>query len=127
MLILLVDDNLDNRNVAERQLVHLGYQVHPVESGKIALDVLAESGDQYDLILMDCQMPVMDGYETTRKIREMEGDVEQRIPIVALTASARGDVYKKYEAAGMDDLIFKPMTLEQLSTVIERWRKPGTS
>ena len=124
MLIFLVDDNKDNRTVAERQLVYLGYKVHSAENGMEALSILAESSDQYDLILMDCQMPVMDGYETTRRIREMERDTDRHIPILALTASSRGDVYKKYEAAGMDDLIFKPMTLESLGQAVEHWIKP---
>ena len=124
MRILLVDDNKDNRIVAERQLIHLGYEVHGVKSGEEAINALAEPNSQYDLVLLDCQMPIMDGYVTSKKIREMESGSGQHIPIVALTASSRSEVYKKYEEAGMDDLIFKPMTLETLHGVIQRWIKP---
>ncbi|HEY2684246.1 MAG TPA: response regulator [Steroidobacteraceae bacterium] len=116
--ILVAEDNLVNQKVACRILEKLGYRVDVAGDGAAALS--AWQSGRYDLILMDCQMPVMDGYETTRKIRECEG-TGAHIPIVALTAHAIKGADNECFAAGMDDYLSKPIDREQLRTTLERW------
>jgi CheY-like chemotaxis protein len=116
--ILVAEDNLVNQKVACRILEKLGYRVDVAGDGAAAL--LAWQSGRYDLILMDCQMPVMDGYETTRKIREGDG-TGAHIPIVALTAHAIKGADNECFAAGMDDYLSKPIDREQLRSTLERW------
>jgi CheY-like chemotaxis protein/HPt (histidine-containing phosphotransfer) domain-containing protein len=116
--ILLAEDNAVNEKVACRTLERLGYRVEPVRDGRAA--VAAWETGRYDLILMDCQMPLLDGYEATREIRRRE-QPERRIPIVALTAHAmKGDDLTCREA-GMDDYLTKPIDLERLEACIQRF------
>jgi signal transduction histidine kinase/CheY-like chemotaxis protein len=115
--ILLAEDNVVNEKVACRTLEKLGYRVDAVRNGREA--VTAWETGRYDLILMDCQMPVLDGYEATREIRGRETD-GQHIPIVALTAHAMKDDDLKCKAAGMDDYITKPIDRERLDSCLER-------
>jgi two-component system, sensor histidine kinase and response regulator len=115
--ILLAEDNAVNEKVACRTLEKLGYRVDAVRNGRDA--VTAWETGRYDLILMDCQMPVLDGYEATREIRSREGG-GHHIPIVALTAHAMKDDDLKCKAAGMDDYITKPIDRERLDSCLER-------
>jgi CheY-like chemotaxis protein/HPt (histidine-containing phosphotransfer) domain-containing protein len=122
--ILLVDDNLIGREVASATLSMLGCEFDVVCDGQEAVDAVARS--PYDVILMDCQMPNMDGFEATRLIRRREarGSVEgaaPRIPIVALTANAvKGDRDRCLEA-GMDDYLAKPFQADELAATIRRF------
>ena len=116
--VLVAEDNPVNQKVTARMLDHLGFDADVAETGEEA--VAAARVKRYDLILMDGQMPGMDGFAATALIRGFEGPV-RRTPIVALTASAmRGD-RERYLAAGMDDYLAKPISPEQLATVLERW------
>ncbi len=107
-----------NQKVACRILEKLGYRVDVAADGQAAFD--AWQSGRYQLILMDCQMPIMDGYETTRKIREHESG-GKRIPIIALTAHAMKGADNECRAAGMDDYLSKPIDREQLQLSLNRW------
>ena len=115
--ILLAEDNLVNQMVAKKMLEKLGYQSEAVLNGKEA--VKAVQSDTYDLILMDCQMPEMDGYEATQKIRKLKSHVKD-IPIIAMTAHAMVGDREKCLKAGMDDYVAKPVNPEKLATAIEK-------
>jgi signal transduction histidine kinase len=115
--ILLAEDNDVNRLVASRMLERLGCQVETVGDGRQAVDAWRRGG--YDLILMDCQMPELDGYEAAREIRSSEAN-GQRIPIVALTAHAMKDDDAKCRAAGMDAHLTKPVARQALQECLQR-------
>ncbi len=115
--ILLAEDNAVNQKVACRVLERLGYRVDAVNDGRAA--VRAWQQRPYDLILMDCQMPELDGYEATREIRRLE-EGGRHVPIIALTAHAMIGAEAECRAAGMDDYITKPFDRESLETCIER-------
>ena len=115
--ILLVEDNLVNRKLAQRLLEKGGYHVKLANNGKEAIEIYTGSPDDFDLIFTDIQMPEMDGLEVTRRIRE-KGFKD--IPIIAMTALAmKGDKEKCIEA-GMDDYITKPIRRELVFEVIQR-------
>ena len=115
--ILVVDDTPVNQKVVRNQLKLIGYvNVHCVDHGQMALDRLAQ--ESFDVILMDCQMPVLDGYDTTRCIRQEYGD---RPPIIAMTAHALDGEREKCLAAGMDDYITKPVKRERLAQILASW------
>ena len=120
--ILLVEDNAINQEVALEMLKNLGYQIELAGNGIEALEVLNKASRPFDLILMDCQMPVMDGYEASRKIRASQNsNFNPDIPIVALTANAmKGDAEKCY-AAGMDGYLTKPIIADELQLGIANW------
>jgi len=116
--ILLAEDNVVNQKVACRFLEKLGYRVDVAEDGAAA--VKAWSTGRYDLILMDCQMPEMDGLEATRRIRAQEKE-GARIPIVALTAHAMKGADQSCYAAGMDDYLSKPIDQHELDAKLDHW------
>jgi signal transduction histidine kinase/CheY-like chemotaxis protein len=117
--ILIVEDNFVNQKVAQRHLHKLGHRTEAAENGAEALDMLALQ--RYDLIFMDCHMPVLDGYEATRRIRAGRvPNLDPTVPIIALTAYATGTDRQKCFAAGMDDFVAKPIRLEDLGAAIDR-------
>jgi PAS domain S-box-containing protein len=123
--ILLAEDNVVNQKVACRILEKLGYRVDVAADGQAAFE--AWQSGRYHVILMDCQMPVMDGFEATRKIREHEVG-GKHIPIIALTAHAMKGADNECRAAGMDDYLSKPIDREQLQNALNRWlNEPGES
>jgi len=116
--LLVAEDNKVNQKVTTAMLTRLGYRADVVENGEEVIGALGFK--RYAAVLMDCMMPVVDGYEATRRIREAEGD-EHRIPIIAMTANAmRGD-REKAIAAGMDDYVTKPVAREELGRCLEHW------
>ncbi len=116
--ILLAEDNLINQKVMQKMLEKIHYSVNIVENGKEALNALQQQ--PYDIIFMDCQMPEMDGFETTKEIRKIEGK-KNHTTIIAITANAlRGDREKCIEA-GMDDYIAKPIKPVELESMIKKW------
>jgi signal transduction histidine kinase/DNA-binding response OmpR family regulator len=117
--VLLADDNVVNQRIATRMLERIGCRVDVVGDGLEALDRIIHQ--RYDLVLMDCHMPRVDGFEATMRIRAREaGD---RTPIVALSASAMPEDRERCRAAGMDDHVAKPISLGDLRRVVERWRR----
>ncbi|TNF92219.1 MAG: response regulator [Gammaproteobacteria bacterium] len=124
--VLLVEDNPDNQKLAKTILKKLDCLVDVANNGREALQVTQDN--EYDLILMDCQMPVMDGFETTRHIREfeMERHDKQHVPIIALTAHVVGDYYQTCIDAGMDGYLAKPYRKHDLIKVLRQWvQKPN--
>lgn len=120
--ILLVEDNYINQQVASEMLRNMGFMVDVAENGEEALRTLNQAIEPYDVILMDCQMPVMDGYETSRSIRtSSSSNFESDIPIIALTAHAmKGDAEKCFEA-GMNSYLTKPIVNEALKEELGKW------
>ncbi|RRJ84475.1 response regulator [Aestuariirhabdus litorea] len=120
--VLLVEDNETNQRVAEAMLEHLGHRVTLCGNGKRALELSRVRA--FDLILMDCNMPIMDGYETTRRMRQING--VRNLPIIALTANALSEDRQKCLDAGMSDYISKPFRKEELARTIDKWaRQPS--
>ena len=115
-LILLVEDNIMNQKIALRQLELLGYAADIAHDGQQALDALATVG--YGLVFMDCQMPVMDGFEATRRIRKAEQSSGGRIQIIAMTANAMQGDRELCLEAGMDDYLAKPIVRQQLADLL---------
>ena len=116
--ILLAEDNAINQKLAVLQLQQLGYRADVAANCQEALDLLATL--PYDLVLMDCLMPLMDGYRATAAIRQMAGPM-CRVPIIALTAHAMPEEREKCLAAGMNDFISKPLRTDELRAVLLRW------
>lgn len=117
--ILVAEDNPVNQRVASHMLKKLGYRCDIASNGKEAVDMLAQL--PYDLVLMDCQMPEVDGYMATRSIRECEEQGGRHTPILAMTANAMREDRARCLDAGMDGFIPKPIALEELETALECW------
>ncbi|ABL81487.1 MULTISPECIES: response regulator [unclassified Nocardioides] len=117
--VLVVEDNEVNQLVAVGLLEALGYRARVAEDGAAALTALAE--EHFDLVLMDVQMPRMDGYAATRAIRAGESDGRSRLPVVAMTAAAVEGERERCVAAGMDDFLTKPVDAGALAAVLDQW------
>ncbi len=121
--VLVAEDNEVNRRVAERMLRRLGIEVECVPNGREAVAAAMEGG--FDLVLMDCQMPEMDGYEATEEIRRRERESGRHLPIVALTANAMQQDIERCIQSGMDDYVAKPVTLEALRRALLKALRQG--
>lgn len=117
--ILLVDDNEINQEVAKALLEPLELQIDTAENGQEALEMVQNT--RYDLVFMDHFMPVMDGIEASRQIRALEDEHYQSLPIIALTADAVQGVREEFFAAGMNDFVSKPIAVQDISEVLQRW------
>ena len=122
--ILLVEDNLFNQQITREQLRGLGITTEVAQNGQEAVEVIAQRGDLFDGILMDVQMPVTDGYEATRLIRQTWS--ADRLPIIALTAHAREEDRERCLQAGMNDYLAKPVNREELFWRLARWVRPSS-
>ena len=124
--LLLVEDNPVNQEIAVLMLQTLGCTVTVAQNGREGLDRTKRTA--FDLVLMDCQMPEMDGFEATRLIREWEGDHSRpAVPIIALTAHASPDDRERCIAAGMNDYVSKPFSIATLQAALERWLQVAPS
>jgi CheY-like chemotaxis protein len=113
-----VDDHPVNRLVALAQLAALGYTAEAADNGEMALAALADA--PYDAVLLDCEMPELDGYETCRRLRQREAG-GRRTPVIALTAHVAAGERERCLAAGMDDHLGKPVRGDELSAMLSRW------
>lgn len=123
--VLVVEDILPNRVIAKKLLESFGVEVELAYDGQQAVDMYRNHG--YDFIFMDCQMPVMDGYQATIEIRTIEKKKKspKRVPIIALTANTSKDEHQKCEASGMDGIVNKPFKSEDLRSALEKWLLPA--
>lgn len=122
--ILVAEDNLINQDVAREMLSFMGCQVEIAENGRQAVD--AAKAEKFDLILMDCHMPEMDGFEAARQIRihEEEEGVKKVVPIIALTGDVRMGIKEHCQDVGMNDYLSKPFSIGELQTAIGQWLRP---
>ncbi len=115
--VLIVEDNAINQLVTRGMLLKLGYQVRTADNGAEALEVLRN--ETIDAVLLDCQMPVMDGFATCRALRNLPGC--QLLPVLAITAHSHSGDRERCLAAGMSDYLAKPVKFEQLRNLLHDW------
>ncbi len=119
---LLVEDNELNAEIAKEIIGMTGIEIERVSNGKLAVEQFKQvENGYYDIIFMDVQMPVMNGYEATRAIRAMSGDYAKTVPIIAMTANAFAEDVRAAKEAGMNEHVAKPLDLEQLLTTLGKW------
>jgi len=121
--VLVVEDNIVNQKLAQKLLERLGCSASVVPNGRAAIEMLFKDEDAFDIVLMDCQMPDMDGYEATQFIREREAISGGRIPIIALTAHVLQSETTRCLDVGMDDLLAKPIDKKKLYELLVKYRK----
>jgi CheY-like chemotaxis protein len=122
--LLLAEDNVVNQRVAMHMLVKMGYSVDSANHGREAIERLEHC--RYDLVLMDCQMPELDGFEATRIIRDPASSVlDHAVPVVAVTANAFAEDRERCLAAGMNDFLSKPIDRQTLSAMLDKWIAPA--
>lgn len=121
--VLVAEDQVVNQRVAESYLRKLGLTVDIANNGEVALQKLQER--DYDLVFMDCQMPVLNGYQATQQLRLQENTKARKTPVIALTAEGTSGERKSCFEAGMDDFLTKPLELHRLIEVLHRWMKPA--
>ena len=118
--VLVAEDNIVNQKVIKGMLARLELDVDVVADGQAAVDAVC--GTEYSAVIMDCQMPVLDGYEATAAIRQLVRDNKVKdLPIIALTANAMIGDKEKCLDSGMDDFLPKPVTLETLGPMVRKW------
>jgi CheY-like chemotaxis protein len=119
--ILLAEDNAVNQKLAVIILEKRGHKVTVAQDGREALALLAGSDTTFDVVLMDCQMPHMNGFEATTAVRKHEEGTHARIPIIAMTANAMTGDRERCIESGMDDYLSKPFVARDLVELVERW------
>lgn len=120
--ILMAEDNEINRFFLGEVLANRGFEFEVAETGQQAVDLIVAEPDGFDLVLMDCQMPELDGYDATRELRRLESEAgDSRLPVIAMTAHVMEGDREKCLAAGMDDYLGKPLKIEELDEKIDRW------
>jgi Response regulators consisting of a CheY-like receiver domain and a winged-helix DNA-binding domain len=119
--LLIVDDDAIIRMVIEKYALRKGWGVFLAEDGQAAID--AYQKQKFDIVIMDCQMPVLDGYETTAAIRQFESQRGTCTPIIALTANALAGVRERCLKAGMDDYLTKPFAANAFYAIVGKWAK----
>jgi CheY-like chemotaxis protein/HPt (histidine-containing phosphotransfer) domain-containing protein len=124
ILILLAEDNLTNQQVIGRQLTKLGYACEIADDGKLALEAWRKK--PYGLLLTDCHMPNMDGFELTAALRADESGTDKRAPIIAVTANALAGEAERCIAGGMDDYLSKPLAMSDLKATLQKWMPQAT-
>ena len=122
--IMVVDDHDDIREVIRVLLTNEGYQIIEAKNGKEAVEkVMMKPDHYYDLIFMDIQMPVMNGYEATRAIRSLDKEYAKNIPIIAMTANVFQDDIMKAIESGMNEHVTKPVDMKLVCRILQKWLK----
>lgn len=126
--ILLVEDNVVNQKLARFILTQAGHQVEVASNGQVAVDIFTASPSRFDMILMDIQMPILDGISATLAIRTIEARTStpatHTVPIIAMTAEAMKGDRDRCLAAGMNDYLSKPIKREKVNEIVKKWTPP---